>query len=883
MSKLPVFENMKLPPGFEGFDEVRAQVAPDPPERIAWEQLSRGDSFTLGGEQRWVVIKRLHSGHVWVIKTQQIGKSRSRRKNYEAHRFSPDTPWRIIVREVGKPTARTEGDLIGPTLDEGYVQDTIKGHVDLDWNEERFATEPAQPDPKEAWAYSVGLAWSSDERGEGALVEAAKAVVGRKKSLLDAFLRGLRAGRGQENPRTEKSHRTKSTQENVDVASWLLETGAAHLVGEFLGIDWSRSAFPVEQFARGIVVELEHGPVDPQTDVTTGDLTETAKIALAHLNELPDYYDRLERMERGECNPEAVLTFDMDEIEEDPWRFAADQGVHVLSHLEWYAGFVDDEGIVAALFVGVSGDDYEFDIAVAPRARQQGLASKLMDLAIENYEELREPFPDLVFSLDVINPVSRQMLEQRGFTVVGGTNDRPLMSRNPAPRFHVMEHTPLGKVSRTLSTEHKTLKSAISRAKRLLQENTGLFLGVYETEWDGESYYPVAPVLWKGSSRIEPVEADSPEALAVMSYWIDPYGTIYPVPTYAHAVIAAALITQGEFSGGECPSDEAALRAGWLQVSVEPGSAPTFNYRNDEPTQRQLDAVFDLAVAHNTVEASYTHPLWAEEAMRWIGEPSVTRNPAPVPNPSDLGWLEELAAEGYGTFEDYYPESAKGTLKASDPYFGRDVIWDGVSGRMIRLTADGARAIEGNIFDKHKLSAVVEGIQIAKSRVVFVAPYGTVTVITLQDVKDSIEYADDDPEGVMTTGDDELDQWLVDPAAVLYDIGYFDLDEVKAYQQDPRGFIKQWSDDPADRKEKRQEMKEAVAEVNRLQEALQYAVDHDEGDLGSFSFQIRDGNHRAFGALLAGEPYVYMIITDNQYQDLDPNNPEDRRILDALE
>jgi len=125
------------------------------------------------------------------------------------------------------------------------------------------------------------------------------------------------------------------------------------------------------------------------------------------------------------------LIFDMDEVTEDPWTFADDNGVRVLSHLDWLAGYADSRGLAAVLFTGISGDEYEFDIAVAPRARRQGLASKLMDLAIENYEDMLEPFPDLVFSLDVINPVSRRMLEQRGFKVVGGTPDRPLMSRNP--------------------------------------------------------------------------------------------------------------------------------------------------------------------------------------------------------------------------------------------------------------------------------------------------------------------------------------------------------------------------------------------------------------------------------------------------------------------
>ena len=44
-------------------------------------------------------------------------------------------------------------------------------------------------------------------------------------------------------------------------------------------------------------VELEHGLHDMQTNVTHDDPVVTGKIALAHLNEFPDYYTRLDRME----------------------------------------------------------------------------------------------------------------------------------------------------------------------------------------------------------------------------------------------------------------------------------------------------------------------------------------------------------------------------------------------------------------------------------------------------------------------------------------------------------------------------------------------------------------------------------------------------------
>jgi hypothetical protein len=70
----------------------------------------------------------------------------------------------------------------------------------------------------------------------------------------------------------------------------------AKKVGEALGIDWSE--FDVEQFRAGMDVELEHGRRDPHTDVTHDDPITTGKIALAHLNEFPDYYTRLEKMEK---------------------------------------------------------------------------------------------------------------------------------------------------------------------------------------------------------------------------------------------------------------------------------------------------------------------------------------------------------------------------------------------------------------------------------------------------------------------------------------------------------------------------------------------------------------------------------------------------------
>ena len=61
-------------------------------------------------------------------------------------------------------------------------------------------------------------------------------------------------------------------------------------IAKKLNIDFSK--FSKEDFLTGINIELEHGLVNPITNVTNNDLEMTAKIALAHLNEFPNYYNK---------------------------------------------------------------------------------------------------------------------------------------------------------------------------------------------------------------------------------------------------------------------------------------------------------------------------------------------------------------------------------------------------------------------------------------------------------------------------------------------------------------------------------------------------------------------------------------------------------------
>ena len=72
------------------------------------------------------------------------------------------------------------------------------------------------------------------------------------------------------------------------------------------GINISGEMYDLEDVRDGMNVELEHGTRFPDLDVSGDDPVITLKIALAHLREFPDYYQRLEAMEReGEAAWEA--------------------------------------------------------------------------------------------------------------------------------------------------------------------------------------------------------------------------------------------------------------------------------------------------------------------------------------------------------------------------------------------------------------------------------------------------------------------------------------------------------------------------------------------------------------------------------------------------
>lgn len=80
-----------------------------------------------------------------------------------------------------------------------------------------------------------------------------------------------------------------------------ISKSAAKKIGDAIGVDWKK--VDIDEFRKGIKVEFEHGSqLGPQTNVTGDNLEKTARIALAHLKELPNYYTKLAKIEENKMN-----------------------------------------------------------------------------------------------------------------------------------------------------------------------------------------------------------------------------------------------------------------------------------------------------------------------------------------------------------------------------------------------------------------------------------------------------------------------------------------------------------------------------------------------------------------------------------------------------
>lgn len=261
-------------------------------------------------------------------------------------------------------------------------------------------------------------------------------------------------------------------------------------------------------------------------------------------------------------------------------------------------------------------------------------------------------------------------------------------------------------------------------------------------------------------------------------------------------------------------------------------------------------------------------------------------------------------------FEEYYTKPiTKQEKKIDKPYYGRNVIWyGGQKGQVIKLEPWQLYSREDNIFDYDKLKSVKEHIINSDNRVTLRMGHGVPTLVDIDRIKEDIEYSDYNneltyemyPRDIFTTGDEDLDKYLVDGGEFLYNEGYVDTDysdefiewvnDYKFYYAKDEMSIKELFKDFYDivlyelfyyKKEDGEELDEDdIEEIKKLkigfkeyikiEKQLKEAIDNEDGDIGSIYFQIRDGNHRTLGALQSGEPYIFINIEDNYMYTLEP-------------
>lgn len=163
---------------------------------------------------------------------------------------------------------------------------------------------------------------------------------------------------------------------------------------------------------------------------------------------------------------------------------------------------------------------------------------------------------------------------------------------------------------------------------------------------------------------------------------------------------------------------------------------------------------------------------------------------------------------------------------------GRRLAWaPNAAHPVLRVGPDQVIATAGNLFDPVKLATFASMIRSGDIRAAHM-PMAHSDVVRIIDVEETQQARPDDLafDGMtrpFTTGDEDLDAYLRDPDE------YVEANEI--YSEDVRA-----------------EMDAAKAT----------AAAEGWGDIGTQVVRLNSGNHRAFAAFMAGEPYIFVELLD---------------------
>lgn len=254
-----------------------------------------------------------------------------------------------------------------------------------------------------------------------------------------------------------------------------------------------------------------------------------------------------------------------------------------------------------------------------------------------------------------------------------------------------------------------------------------------------------------------------------------------------------------------------------------------------------------------------------------------SRNMTPHRNNIKQMLREQLLKEKGEYFEPTIPDQEQ--KKHTVAYEGRNVIWYGDPEQMIVVHKDDIEEMWGNIYYEDKMEEVVQLVTDHEDMVEFEVPYAHGNVVELVDIEEEqrseieggfeIDY--DGKERPASTGSEELDAYIAHENLQESDIAEFEMmsdrELVDFINKNKLSIAKGRTNENA----LKEKIKELVANIDigideddeeAIEAFIEYekwakeAVENNEGDLGEFRVQLRDGHHRVMGSIKAGEERV---------------------------
>ncbi len=215
-------------------------------------------------------------------------------------------------------------------------------------------------------------------------------------------------------------------------------------------------------------------------------------------------------------------------------------------------------------------------------------------------------------------------------------------------------------------------------------------------------------------------------------------------------------------------------------------------------------------------------------------------------------------------FSDHYDGKKPEVNYGNELYYGRNVEWVGESGKTIKVSSEDISSREDNITNNSKVKAVRDYIlsDDTEDRVRLDTPLAQILIIDRDDIADTQRaYASDTLQqdyridSPFTTGDEEVDNFLYMELDEFCEEVGIDSDYVNEDYTPNIEAIREYIDDEED-------ISSTIDEINetfqRVKDNLNEAETDSDGDFGRTWAIIRDGNHRAWGAILSGESDIFV-------------------------